>query len=416
MRVGIFIPDKPQELGGGHTFENEVFQALLKQAEKSHHEFVLFAKDRKLADPFAGKFETVTIHYYPIRKLWGTLRGITNLFFSGVLLLPHVFTYEDWIDPFLFRRRIGFFLNLSPTTVTREVPYSTLVWDLQHRLQPFFPEVSARGRWRRREEIFSSQLQRAAVVIVGTERGKSELQRFYGIADERIKILRHPTPSFAFALEDEPKELPERFRFPEGFVFYPAQFWSHKNHVTLLLALRILQDKYSFRPHLVLAGSDQGNLQYVIERAAALGLADHVHSTGFVTRSDLIALYRNASALVYASTFGPENLPPLEAFALGCPVIAAKVAGSEEQLGAAALLIEPTDEAAFAEAIYSVCKEPGLRQSLIEKGYQRAREFTSDDFARGIFEILDEFERIRRCWGEDDRYDSRFSWKHLLYG
>ena len=72
---------------------------------------------------------------------------------------------------------------------------------------------------------------------------------------------------------------------------------------------------------------------------------------GFVKREELIALYENAMALVYATYFGPENLPPLEAFALGCPVIASSVPGSEEQIGDCALLFDPSDHSKLAEHI-----------------------------------------------------------------
>jgi glycosyltransferase involved in cell wall biosynthesis len=51
-----------------------------------------------------------------------------------------------------------------------------------------------------------------------------------------------------------------------------------------------------------------------------LALGAHVRFLSFVTISDLIALYRHADTMAYASFSGPENLPPLEAFALGCSV------------------------------------------------------------------------------------------------
>ena len=58
-------------------------------------------------------------------------------------------------------------------------------------------------------------------------------------------------------------------------------------------------------------------------------------------RPELIALYRHALALTFVSYFGPDNLPPLEAFALGCPVITSAIEGVDEQLGNAALYVNP---------------------------------------------------------------------------
>jgi glycosyltransferase involved in cell wall biosynthesis len=101
---------------------------------------------------------------------------------------------------------------------------------------------------------------------------------------------------------------------------------------------------------------------------------------------------------VYVTFFGPDNLPPLEAFALGCPTIASNVAGASEQLGDAALLVEAQDPNQIAAAIARLRTSPELRQQLIDRGYQRARQWTSKDYVKSVLTVLAEFEPIRRCW------------------
>src|SRR5262249_3767166 len=113
---------------------------------------------------------------------------------------------------------------------------------------------------------------------------------------------------------------------------------------------------------------------------------------------DLVALYRNAFVMTYVSLFGPDNLPPLEAMALGCPVIASNVSGSEEQLGDVALRVDASRPEAIAAAIKSVHDDPSLRARLVAAGSVRARAFTGDHFIRGVFEILDELVPFIRCW------------------
>jgi glycosyltransferase involved in cell wall biosynthesis len=182
-------------------------------------------------------------------------------------------------------------------------------------------------------------------------------------------------------------------------LFYPAQFWAHKNHVNLLLAVHKLREDYGLTFPVVFVGSDKGNVNYVKKWVEDLGLDRQVHFLGFVPQADLIALYRNAFALTYLTFFGPENLPPLEAFALKCPVIASDVSGAREQLRDAALLVDPADPAACAQAIKSLHDDSQLRIALIERGLNRASGWTGRDFVRGVFSIFDEFEAIRRCWG-----------------
>ena len=67
------------------------------------------------------------------------------------------------------------------------------------------------------------------------------------------------------------------------------------------------------------------------------------------------------------SFFGPDNIPPLEAFALGCPVIASNVPGAKEQLGDAAVLVAPEKEDQLANAIMKVCSQSNFRNKKIQK-------------------------------------------------
>jgi len=124
-----------------------------------------------------------------------------------------------------------------------------------------------------------------------------------------------------------------------------------------------------------------------------------VYFLGFVPSNDLVSLYRNAFALTYVTFFGPENLPPLEAFALGSPVIASNVPGSKEQLGEAAILVNPKNTREIAFAIKSLYDYSELRRTLIQRGFDRAIKWTGQDFVRGVFSILDDFESILQCCG-----------------
>lgn len=398
MRVGLYVPRKPPTDGGGHTFEDEILQAFLRCAEETSHDFVLFSPKPFQSAAWPRNVKLVVVGEAIAARLRAAAVTLINRFLTDVAHLPAPLRGEGWLDKLLRRHGVEMFWNLNAHTVTAEVPYVTVVWDLQHRLQPYFPEVSVDGRWARWERRTGNMLRRASYVIAGTEAGRREIESFYQVPRERIRILPHPTPTFAAAAppEGDGAALAGR-RLPERFLFYPAQFWPHKNHTALLEALRRVRHE-GIDVDLVLAGSDQGNLAHVRQAAERLGLLEHVHFLGFVSRAELVALYRRAAALTYVSLFGPENLPPLEAFALGCPVIASRVSGAEEQMGCAALLYEPTDAAALAAAIQRLLTDPAERQRLIEAGKERAKRFTPDDFARGVFAVFDEFAPIRNSW------------------
>src|SRR5690606_36914873 len=149
-------------------------------------------------------------------------------------------------------RRHGIDLMWFPTPSAEriECPYLFTVWDLEHRAQHYFPEVSAGGEWDLREKFVGSMLKRASYVITGTEIGKREISTFYGVKPERVRILPHPTPRFALEVQDR-KGLPTKFGLKAPYVFYPAQFWAHKNHALLLRAITVLKDRGQDRKSVV---------------------------------------------------------------------------------------------------------------------------------------------------------------------
>lgn len=415
MRVGVFYRSHAQDSGGEYTFRAELFQSLLAYAGESSHTFVIFVWSQDIhfqQQPFKN-VEFVYLHRNILRVLLFIIYDLTfNLlhftwlklrFSSGKFRVKS--DHERFVLKTLEQHRIDLLWQLGPGTPTTEVPYITTVWDLQHRLQSFFPEVSAAGQWDARESGYSRALRKASHVIVGTEVGKSEIEQFYHLPSERIRVIPFPTPQFATACEaNDTAGIARKYRREAGYLFYPANFWPHKNHVCLLYALRLLREDYGVDLDLVLVGSDKGNLRYVLNLVSKLKLSDHVHHLGFVSQQDLVSLYRNAFALVFPSFFGPDNLPPLEAFSLGCPVVAANVAGAEEQLGDAAVLFRPTDWQQLAAEIREIHDNPDRREDLIRRGRQRGSRFTWRDYVHQVFVMLDEFEPIRRCWASEERY------------
>jgi len=383
MKVGILSPIAPEQIGGGYTFEREIFERLLELAPASKHEFVIFEGFR------GAKSET--------RRPGFGYASLRRPRWDFLVPRKRKFPWEfKWIDHALNQEGIEFFLNTTFEAVTLTIPFSAIVWDLQHRLQPLFPEVSANGEWKKREVFYSRVLKHATFVIVGTEAGKSEVQRFYGTPDEKIRILPHPTPSFALEETGRDTEALAKYKLPPDYIFYPAQFWAHKNHAAIVKAVAHLKRADNLRIPVVFTGSDQGNERSVRELVERTHIGDQVFFLGYVSRRALKALYQNALALCYPSFFGPENLPPLEAFALGCPVIAADVPGAGEQLGDAAIRVNPSDELEIARAVKLLVQNKSKRDERICLGKERARRFTGRDFAKGLLNLLDEFESTQR--------------------
>jgi glycosyltransferase involved in cell wall biosynthesis len=82
-----------------------------------------------------------------------------------------------------------------------------------------------------------------------------------------------------------------------------------------------------------------------------------------------------AKAFIYPSFYEGFGFQPLEAFAVGTPVIASQVASLPEIVRDAALLVNPYSVENLAKSLEIITKNDKLRKSLIEKGYNRAKDF-----------------------------------------
>jgi glycosyltransferase involved in cell wall biosynthesis len=403
MKVGLFISNQLRDVGGGYTFENQLLESILNLAPKSKHTFVLYISNKKIPDYIlSSPVQSVSLYCSLKEKIESKILLTIKAIFYKLRHPRSKFKIEDWYEQHILNllkfNQIDVNLSLVPGCPTVNYPYITTVWDLQHRLQPYFPEVSISGEWDERENSNSKILRRAAFIITGTEVGKAEIEKFYQIPIERIKVIPFFTPKITSEASLIAQEILKKYNLPSQYLFYPAQFWSHKNHIGLLLAIKLLKEKYDLEFPLVFVGSDKGNESYIKEMVQKLDLSKQVYFLGFVPQEDIVPLYRHAFALTFMSFFGPDNLPPLEAMALGCPVIASNVSGAKEQLGDAALLVDTKQPEEIAEAIKYLSEDSIFRQSLIERGREKAYKWTAKDYVQEIFSVIDDFEAMRRCW------------------
>jgi glycosyltransferase involved in cell wall biosynthesis len=108
---------------------------------------------------------------------------------------------------------------------------------------------------------------------------------------------------------------------------------------------------------------------------AAAPRAQNVICLGRLSDSELAALLRDCLCLAFPSFVEGFGLPPLEAMALGCPVIASDCASLPEVCGEAALYASPKDPDAWLAQFVRLNRDPELRVRMIEQGRARASTF-----------------------------------------
>ena len=381
MKIAIFSPNIDPTAGGGFTFERDIYARLEEYAEKSPHEFVVYSTEKGLVHKVCEKIK------FAMRTA------------QDVLFERRFFCAKSWFEKDLKAKNVDLVWFLTPDFVECDLPFVFTVWDIAHVVTPWFPELSKHGQWQRRHQMYTRVLERASQVISPNPVATEQLVNHYRVERGLIRMLPHPTPRFALeakANADDDLKRVKKLGIEKDFIFYPAQFWPHKNHVNLLHAVKILRDRDAIQVEVVFSGSDKGNMAHVRQTAEELGVK--AHFLGFVETADLVSLYRRASLMAYLSLFGPENLPPLEAFALGCPILASDIAGAKEQLGTSVLYAAPTAVEDIAAGMKQILQDRQLRDRLIESGKKRALEWTSKNYVESMMRYFDEFQLVRRCW------------------
>ena len=278
------------------------------------------------------------------------------------------------------------------------IPSVVTVHDLNHRVYTEFPEVAALGEFERREYYFRNACRHAATLLVESEAGREDLLNFYGdtgTLSDRVIVLPM-LPAITLALDgnqEDSKLVRQRYGLDRDYLFYPAQFWPHKNHVRLIQALHHLKQGSGLTPALVLGGSHSGSLRHrtfvtAMRAARRLGIQDQVRYLGFIPDQDMSALYREAAGLVMPTFFGPTNIPVLEAFALGCPVVTSDIRGIREQTNGAAILVNPRDPEAIADGLRRLLTASDERAALIRRGREVLSRYTADDYRRTLRRML----------------------------
>lgn len=398
MRVGVVLGDFVPEDGGGFTFVSAIVRALVAaDIDSTGLELTLFC------GPDAFRYVTVECGAHCrvcCVSRERALHRVVKRLQQWMPLFKRFYPRKSLLEKTLDGQQIQFAWFVAGSGEVLDIPYAATVWDIQHRTHPWFPEVSAGSTWDGREIVFSTYVRRASIIVTGTLVGKKELVRYYQVNESQVVILPHPTPTFALdaAHEQGKSVLPSPLTSSTPFFFYPAQYWAHKNHATLIEAFSLYLNRINKDVKMVFVGSDKGNKAYLQELVERHQLQDSILFLGFLERTELVALYQHAIAMVYPSFSGPENLPPLEAFALGCPVLYAEFPGAREQLGEAAEYFDPFLPASIAGALERISTDKGLRLRLVALGRVRANQWVVSDFVNGVFAALRSFKGMRSCW------------------
>ena len=394
MRVGIYLGDiKKPESQGDLTYELSFVDEILSQ--NTSHEFIFYYFGKKNIFKNQDNAKFVCLKYYKKPEI--SFQPLCVKFYKTPIYSLNYRLKKDNVNVMFF---------LKPYLHEHiETPYFAVIRDVAHRILPYFPEFNSNRVFQKKEKRLNLFLASASQIITCNDVAKNDIKTIYNVIDEKIVKMSVPCPNWLKNTIDNDLILKSNGLTKNSYIFYPAQFWSHKNHIRLILAAQVMKEQ-NINLKVVFSGLDRGNKKYIIKKVNSLDLNEDIIFLNYVSQKELASLYKNAYALVYPCLAGPDSIAALEAMYFNCPVLISNNLGYNQQLKKAALYFNPLDEIDIVETIKKL-NDIQTRDELLTKGQLLVKELNSKQYIEKCLNMIDNFYLIRQCWSLKESYRDR---------
>lgn len=310
----------------------------------------------------------------------------------------------------------GWFWKQLSRAVFTQGPHNLLLFVPAHRvpLIPFVPKVVVihdlgfelfpesfrfiqrkRMSWATRLAVHRSDL-----VISTSDSTKQDLINCYGCTPDRICVVHHGYDSRRFEPSPVPAEtrkaILNKYGLSKPFFLHVGVLQPRKNLVRLVDAFtRVMNEDHSVDAQLAIVGQPGWKYDPILRRATAPDTNGRVVVTGPVQPEELPVLYKSSLALVMPSLYEGFGLPVLEAMACGVAVACSRTSSLTEIAAQSALLFDPYSVDEIAAALLKLWRNPSLRATLVDRGFQRAAMFSWQKTARETLEAFAELLALR---------------------
>jgi glycosyltransferase involved in cell wall biosynthesis len=241
-------------------------------------------------------------------------------------------------------------------------------------------------------KFFNASIKKAKKIIAVSDFTKQELIKYCGIVAKKISVIHNGVANIFKSSHDGDtlSKIKTKYSLPSDYLLYVGRINIRKNLSNLIEAFYIFKKNDPSNFKLVIAGNKEWGNKKLENTIYRLNLNNEVIFTGYVSHSDLPAIYKAAGLFIFPSFYEGFGLPVLEAMACGTPCITSNTSAFMEIASDASLKINPYNIKEMAEAMQRLIRDQNLRNALIEKGLKQIEKFDWLDTAQKTLNIYKE--------------------------
>jgi len=232
------------------------------------------------------------------------------------------------------------------------------------------------------KKVLKNAISKAQRIISVSQNTKKDILKLFPKTDpEKIIVIHNGVgDEFAPTSEAEKIAIKKEFEIKNDFLLYSGNWREHKNLVGLLYAFSIILESEK-NIDLVITGRPDPFYPEILKTIEELNLSERVNTVGLVDFDDLRQLFAAAKIFVFPSFYEGFGLPALEAMKSGTPVASSNSSSLPEICGDTAVYFDPKDYGKMAKVILKLWWDSDKQKTLIDKGVERAKEFSWDKCA-----------------------------------
>jgi|LQYC01.1.fsa_nt_gi glycosyltransferase involved in cell wall biosynthesis len=374
MKITISGYVGKKKTGVGRTLENILLNMPLAKEDEIHlycnHDFQDFNFD---------KFrKQIIVHRYKISKNSSVLNLIWH---QAVYPFKVLFTDAD----------VSYIPNVT-LLLLKFRPTVVVIHDL---IEFNVPGKFSQLRMLYRKFALPITANRADKIITVSENSKRDITKYCKAKSSKVHVIYNGVSNEFTPLADGLViRVKEKYKLPDKYVLFVGTIDHHgKNCMGLIEACVKLWQEQKIEHNVLLVGRKGFGFEKILDRINKLKVEKKVILLDFVDDQDLPCIYNGAGLLANLSLYEGFGLPVIEAMACGCPVIASNTSSLPEVAGNAAVLIDPNDIDAIANAIADVLSNPDKRKEMIQEGLKQSAKFSWRDSARKTLEIYESLKK-----------------------